>query len=220
MGLGKSIAIKGGAIIGAILLIAVIASKTDILKKFSSGLGNIGLSIGQGVGLGVANIPKGVLQGVGTVVSGQGEDVLGLKKAYNDFFAKYGLEDPFAKYNVLPPIYGEIQNPNDSTDTTGINVNPQLRVGTIAYTNALRLATGSRSVATSRTVSGGVTKTSYSGSVANRATAVRGSINRSIKSAQRAKKARGTGKCFNVGLDMGGIGSIVYRQFGVIPMHG
>ncbi len=111
MGLPRRIALTGGLTIGAIIAVAYLASKTDILQKFAGGLSSIGKYVGLGVGEGVANIPRGVTQGFANVFGEAGkEDPLGLKKAYNDWLNSMGIATPAGiTGGVIPSAYAEPQ---------------------------------------------------------------------------------------------------------------
>lgn len=234
MGLGKSIALKGGGIIAAILLIAVIANKTGILQKFVSGVSNIGSSVGLAVGQGVANIPKGVVEGVANVYrdANTGYDLLGLKKGYADFLKALGVEDPFAG---LQPAYADPYSPT-SVNPQGIILNPNLSDASIvtpaqrALSDAIQKANygsygqvtsystvGNKSISSGGKVASVARKVSVSSQQASRAASPSraASFAKTQASARARASARKKGKCYNDGLPMGGVGQIIYRDAGV-----
>ncbi len=105
MGLPKKIALTGGLLIGSIVLIAVLAKKTNILSGVKTGLSNIGSSLGTGLGQGIQNLGTGFWGGL----TGIGQQAAGS----NWLSSRAGLEDllkglnPFADPRVLQ-AYGEV----------------------------------------------------------------------------------------------------------------
>lgn len=227
MGIGQKIAITGGGIIAAILLVAYAANKTNILDLFKTGLGKVGQSVGGAVGGAVGNIPLGFFEGLGGsfVSASKDYDPFGFKKAYADFLASIGVTDPFAAYNPDPAI---VTDPRDPTVTpqnrawsdvvaqyAAINANRKpspipanllravpinAKVGYNAFTGKTSsLASASKKVSVS----------------AARGPAVRGGLSKS--KAKARKKAR---SCYNEDLSMGGINKIDYRLSGIVRMHG
>lgn len=231
MGLGKSIALKGGGIIAAILLVSIFAQKTGILKKFVSGVSNIGSSVGQAVGEGVANIPKGVVAGVANVYrdANQSYDLLGLKKAYADLLKGLGLEDPFAG---LQPAYADPTSPNANQGTV---LNPPLSDAAIVtpqnrslsdLIKAAGFGNYGKVTAIKFNSDGSISSLSRHVSVADQRASVAASPSRAatFAKAQAAARARASarkkGKCYNDGLPMGGVGQITYRDAGVFSLKG
>lgn len=233
MGLGKSIALKGGGIIAAILLVSIFAQKTGILQKFVSGVSNIGSSVGQAVGEGVANIPKGVVAGVANVYrdANTSYDLLGLKKGYADLLKGLGLEDPFAG---LQPAYADPTSPN-AASPQGTVLNPPLSDASIVTPQNRAVSDAIKAVgfgnygtvtATKSSTGGSIVSVTRHISVAQQQASRAASPSRaaSFAKTQAASRARAAarkkGKCYNEGLAMGGVGQITYRDSGVFSPMG
>ncbi len=127
MGLPRKIALTGGLTIAAIIAVAFLASKTDILQKFAGGLSSIGRYVGLGVGEGVANIPRGVTEGFANVFNQAGsQDPLGLKKAYNDWLNSIGIATPAGiTGGVIPTAAADLGG--STLDQDGTIVSPANR---------------------------------------------------------------------------------------------
>lgn len=105
MGLPRKIALTGGLLIGSIVLIAVLAKKTNILAGVKTGLSNIGSSLGTGLGQGFQNLGTGFWGGL----TGIGQQAAGSNWLSN----QAGLQDilkglnPFAD-PLVQQAYGEV----------------------------------------------------------------------------------------------------------------
>lgn len=105
MGLPKKIALTGGLLIGSIVLVAVLAKKTNILSGVKTGLSNIGSSLGTGLGQGFQNLGTGFWGGL----TGIGQQAAGSNWLSN----QAGLQDllkglnPFAD-PLVQQAYGEV----------------------------------------------------------------------------------------------------------------
>lgn len=64
MGLPRKIALTGGLLIAAIVGVAILAKKTNILQGVTKGLSNIGTSLGTGLGQGFQNLGTGFIGGI------------------------------------------------------------------------------------------------------------------------------------------------------------
>ena len=225
MGLGSRIAITGGAIIGAILLLAYVGNKTDILGRFTRGLTSIGGAIGQGVGGGLVAIPQGVGKAFGLGLAGTDPitaevyDPLGLKKAYSDFLKSLGITDPFQAFNdptnnPLPTADAYSPNVFDSSVIT-----PSLRVYSDIATSSKSVRTGFQKIASLNralaAASGGKAKSISAGAGAGRtrssiATSQKGKAAQARARARAAARKKGK-SCFNENLITGGVEKIDYR---------
>jgi len=223
MGLARKIAFTGIGSVVALVAVILIAQKTDILNKITSGLGNLGSSLGSGFGIGTRNAGAGFLYGLGGGIppiddqgiaapnvipdprSGFSGTAGNFGKDFADWLTqlfKLGIPNP------LPPA--------DALPATGNAINVAL---------AENLKFSSSSSANARIPSKGGVR--YTGSSSN----PRPNEGRRYSRGSAATQARRTagarraaskraGKCYNTDLSMGGVQEIRARQFGVVPMHG
>lgn len=231
MGLGQRIAFTGGGIIAAILLIAYIATKTDILQRFTQGLKNIGLSIGQGVGGGLANIPRGVIEGSSqSFLEAGNADPLGLKAAWNDFLKQFGLKSEGGG------ITGKITEIDPTSDDSGSGgyYNPAMADNSIVlpadriYSDTkTTLSNYAKSLGFTGAATRNIKKVSISGtgkaSVTRTVKKGSSSISRSAagQKAQANSRARAAARkksrsCYNEDAHMGGVGKIDYQLAGLV----
>lgn len=148
-GTGMDLLLAGLFLGGGILALGYANKRFGILSKLISGAGTLGTSIGQSVGLGLTNIPKGLVEGTAAAFNNAGsEDPLGLKKAYNDWLISVGLAKPGdvkITGGVIPNAYGDT-GPNTNQGgfaelITAIEKNPQATAD-IAGANTRTLASG------------------------------------------------------------------------------
>ena len=225
MGLGGRIAITGGAIIGAILLLAYVGNKTDILGRFTRGLTSIGGAIGQGVGGGLVAIPQGLGTAFGRAfvgtdaITGQPLDPLGLKAWYSDFLKSIGVTDPFQSFND-PNSFDFKNNPyipnlsDSSILTTYQRQNADTYSGYVTSQNkkvpykVTQTKTGAKVTLGGKSYSVATNKPSFkkgSGKISTKG-------GKTISKASARKSAAKKGKaCFNQLTEMGGVERIDYR---------
>ena len=98
MGLARKIAVSGVGITAAIIIVAILAKKTNLLEGVKSGLANIGSSLGSGLGQGLRNLGTGFVgdfTGIGQTQAGN--NLLSNFAGLNDLLR--GI-NPFADPNV------------------------------------------------------------------------------------------------------------------------
>lgn len=121
-GTGKDLLLTGLFLGVGILALGYANKKFGIMNKLISGAGALGTGIGQSVGLGLTNIPKGLVTGATGAFNEAGTmDPLGLKKAYNDWLISMGLlkpEDARITGGIIPNAYGDTGN-GTATQTQG-----------------------------------------------------------------------------------------------------
>lgn len=168
---------KWGSIAGGIVLFILFA-----VRASQVGLGNAASEVGSGV----SNVGKGIGEtGTGIAKFGQGIGA-GIT----------GLFSPLQFFKDL--IFGGGGSTGGTTTNPTVAANSQQTVTTatqastggftIASLNARAFLAGSSRQATSIVKSGGTTTSHFTGSTANRATATKGAINRSIKSFKRKNR--------------------------------
>lgn len=216
MGLGQQIAIKGGSIIAAILLVAYAASKTNILERIKTGLPSTGLAVGQGIGGALAAIPVGIGQG------GAGVLEQGVKSAQEWFGKNQGQPVEWWKGLLGPwwfpsaatePSNGAPINVQPSTpDNTVINQSNRDYSDSIPFFARPRAGTTIKAVTTSGGRITSVTRRVSSSAVKAAASPARLAHIAAVKRRAVARAKRRGKKCFNSDVDFGGTGHIDYRD--------
>lgn len=141
MGLPRKIALTGGLLIAAIVGVAILAKKTNILSGITTGLSNIGSSLGLGVGTGVRNFGTGVIGGF----TGIGQKQAGANLTSN--FA--GLRDLLSGINPFedPQVqaaYGDTGDSAGAAAASNTTVVPGSREYSDLSGRVLNISTGAR----------------------------------------------------------------------------
>ena len=241
MGLAQKIALTGGLSIGAILLVAFLATRTKILERVQTGLTNTGRALGLGIGGGIGGAITGAAQGA-TQQLQKGFDYYGT--SFERFWNFLQGKDTLSGQSLHPELYdyckkypAECQNPNNQdvnrnnpyvpnlSDPSIVNPNNRNYSDISKYygaTTQQTLSNYARSLGFTGAATRNISKVSVSGSgvasVTRRVSKGSSAIGRSPagRAAQAKSRARAAARkkgkaCFNADTETGGVERIDYR---------